>query len=452
MVSTSRDVLLRLLGLSMVAVALGACEGTWLGVNNDPPLVGQRISVLATEHKLKPSAELQGKIQLPKPRRNADWPQAGGFPPHAMHHIDLGASVSKLWLGNAGVGAVSRDRLLSSPIIGGGRAFVMDGEATVIAFDAKTGWRQWVRELSTDEDRGASLKSGGIAFDDGRIYATTGFGQVIALRAEDGEEVWRRSLWAPLRAAPTVSGDRVFVVTKDNELRVLSTTDGRELWTHTGIQEVASLLGSPSPAVDSGVVVVGYSSGELFALRVENGGVLWSDSLTTVRRSDPLSNMSDIRGRPVIDRGRVYSISHSGIMVAIDLRTGQRLWELEAGGTDQPWVAGDFLFVIGNESEIIAVEAKTGQVAWISQLPKWEDEEDHEGRIQWTGPVLAGDRLIATGSHGRVYSLSPYTGEILGTEEMPDGVSMAPIVADGMLYFLTNNGQLVAYGTVEPDR
>lgn len=438
--------ILRSMVMAGTILAVAACGSeTWLGANETQPLAGERISVLAHERSLQPSPEAAARLQLPRPRRNANWPQAGGYPHHAMHHLDLEPTIHRVWFASAGEGATSRDRLLATPIVGDGQIFVMDSDANVIAFNAKTGARKWTKELAPPEGMGDSLRSGGLAYDDGRIYATTGFGHVIAISATNGHELWRHPLWVPLRAPPTVSGDRVFAVNKDNELHVLSTEDGHELWSHSGILEIASLLGSPSPAVEAGVVVVGYSSGELFALRMENGGVLWSESLTAVRRSDPLSNMADIRGRPVIDRGRVYAVSHSGIMVAIDLRTGQRLWELEVGGTDQPWIAGDYLYVVSNESEVAAVEAKTGQIAWLTRLPKYTDPEERDERILWAGPVVAGDRLIVVGSHGKAKSISPYTGDILSEEEMPAGATTAPIVADGMIYFLTDEAELIAY-------
>ncbi|HLO79052.1 MAG TPA: PQQ-binding-like beta-propeller repeat protein, partial [Magnetospirillum sp.] len=271
------------------------------------------------------------------------------------------------------------------------------------------------------------------------------FAQVVSLDAKTGKVLWRQTLSGPMRGAPTVRAGRVFVVTVDNQTHCLSAEDGTVQWTHQGISEGASLLAGSSPAVDGNVVVVPYSSGELFALRVDNGTVLWQDHLATVRRTDNVATLSDIRGRPIIDRGRVYAIGHADLLVAIDLRSGRRLWEREIGGIQSPWVAGDYLFLISNNNEALALEAKTGRVLWVTQLQVWEDEEDKEGRIIWAGPVLASDRLILGSSHGRLVSLSPYTGEVLGRVSISDGVTIQPSVADNTLYFITNDADLVAY-------
>ena len=125
-------------------------------------------------------------------------------------------------------------------------------------------------------------------------------------------------------AAPVVSGGRVFAVTLDNQVHALDVADGRSQWSHRGIEEAAILIGAASPAVAGSSVVVPYSSGEIFSLLAENGRVLWNDSLAAVNRIDPIADLAHIRGLPVIDRGLVLAVSHSGRMVAIDLRRGVR--------------------------------------------------------------------------------------------------------------------------------
>ena len=248
-----------------------------------------------------------------------------------------------------------------------------------------------------------------------------------------------------MRAAPTAAAGRVFAVTKDNQLLALDATTGAVLWSHTGTVETAGLIGGASPAVDGDIVVAPYSSGEIFALRVENGRVLWSDSLAAIRRVDAVSALADIRGRPVIDRGRVYAISHSGRMVAIDLPTGRRVWEAELGGVEQPWVVGDFIYVLTTDAHVVSLTAIDGRIRWVTSIGLFKDPQDRDGRINWSGPVLAGDRLIVAGDHGEALAVSPYTGEILGQETMPGGVSVAPAVADATLYFLTDKASLVAF-------
>ncbi|MGE5477809.1 MAG: PQQ-binding-like beta-propeller repeat protein [Bacteroidales bacterium] len=435
--------MMRRLALVVVAsMGLAACS-SWMGGSSAPPLPGKRISVLNRDKALEPEAA-NVEIKLPPPEANEDWPQAGGYANHAMHHMEVGERLEKRWSTGIGAGAGKRARLLAQPVVAEGLVFTMDAEAEVRAVNAKTGSTVWKRDL-TPNDEDTTFASGGVAYEDGQLFVSTGFAQVVSLDAKTGKVLWRQTLSGPMRGAPTVRAGRVFVITVDNQTHCLAAEDGAVQWTHQGISEGASLLAGTSPAVDGNVVVVPYSSGELFALRVDNGSVLWQDQLATVRRTDNVATLSDIRGRPIIDRGRVYAIGHADLLVAIELRSGRRLWEREIGGIQSPWVGGDYLYLITNNNEAVALEAKTGKLLWVTQLQVWRDEEDKEGRIVWAGPVLASDRLIVGSSEGYLVSLSPYTGQVLGKLSISDGVTIQPAIADNTMYFLTNDADLVAY-------
>ncbi|MAN80416.1 MAG: pyrrolo-quinoline quinone [Rhodospirillaceae bacterium] len=410
------------------------------------PLPGTRIAILANQRTLAADAELKDhQILLPAPSPNPEWPQPGGYPNHAMHHILVPENIAEAWSTGVGTGVDDELRILGSPVAAGGRIFTMDSESEVYATDMKTGRVIWSAELAPDSEADDGLLSGGVTTEGGKVYAATGFGHVVALDAATGKEAWRTVLSGPMHAAPTVRGGRVFVITLDNRTFALDAKTGQQIWDHSGITESASLLGSASPAVDQGVVIVPYSSGELVALRAENGRLLWSDSLASLKRSDIVSALSHIRGRPIIDRGRVIAISHSGIMAAYDLRTGRRIWERDIGGIESPWIAGDYIFVLTNDSEVAAVSRDTGGVYWVRPLPRFENPDKQQDPVVWTGPILASDRLIVAGSHGVAWALSPYSGKFIGEVEMPDGISVPPIVADGRVIFLSDDAELIVY-------
>lgn len=430
-----------LAAMGMVLLSLGACD--WFDKKKDP-LPGERISVLVHSRSLKPDPGAATDIVLPAPAPNRDWPQAGGYPNHAMHHLLVNDQLKRAWKTDIGSGASDYERLVGSPVIAGGRIFAADAENRISAYDTKDGSRIWREDVTPKrEDSGHIV--GGLAFYRDRIYVSAGFAQVVALDAKNGKEVWRQPIPGPMRTPPTAHGGRIFVVTVDNQVFALDSETGKALWTYAGIAETASILGGGSPAVDGGVLVVPFSSGELVALRVENGRLLWSDSLATARRTDQVSTLSHIRGRPIIDRGRVFAMSHGGIMVSIDLRSGRRVWDREIGGLESPWVAGDYLFALTSDAEIACLNRADGRILWVQELPRFSDEKKKKGPIVWTGPILASDRLIVGGSHGQALAISPYTGQIIGREEMPDGVAVAPVVADGSVYFLANDADLVAY-------
>src|SRR5262252_611593 len=420
------------------------CE--WLGIGDKKqPLPGERISVLGLDTTFEPDPQVASTpVTLPPPVSNTEWPEPGGNPAHAMVHPALPDRIARAWETGVGEGASRRTRVLSQPVVAGGRVFAMDGGVQVSAVDAGTGSRIWQVDLKPEGMRGSAF-GGGPSFWNDRLYVSTGYAQVLALDPADGKVIWRTNVAAPIRSGPTVSDGRIFVVTVDNELVVLAADDGRRLWNHNAIPETASLLGSASPAVDGEVVVAAYSSGELYALEVENGRPLWSDNLAGTRSVNAVASLADIRGRPILDRGRVFAASHSGRMAAIDLRSGDRAWEQEFGSTHSPWVVGDYLYVLSNENDLVCLTRNDGKIRWVYQLPSYQNEKKKKDPMTWAGPVLGSDRLIVLSSAGDAVSLSPYTGEPLGREEMTAGGYLSPVIADNSLYVLTDDATLSAY-------
>lgn len=429
-----------------LGLLLAGCESVGdLFEAKEERLPGERIAILATDRGLQPDPQIADEpVRLAEPYVNPAWTQAGGSPAHAMYHLALGDSPRRTWSADVGDGSDDDRQLLAQPLVVENVVYAMDSLSLVTAFEAASGRVIWRQDLEP-EDEDAGYFGGGIAYDNGRIFVSTGFARVFALDAASGEVLWQTPVAAPMRAAPTATDGRVFVVTLDNETVALAAEDGTTLWTHSGLQEDAGLIGGASPAVSGSTVVAPYSSGEIVGLLAENGRVLWSDSLSAVARIDPLGDIAQIRGAPVIDRGIVFAISHAGRMIAIDLRQGLRAWEAEVGGTEMPWVGGDYVFAVTNDAQLVALTRREGRVRWVLPLPRYEDPDDQEDPIQWAGPVLASDRLILAGSNGQALSVSPYTGELLGAIELPDDVRIAPVVADGALYFVTEGGSLVAY-------
>lgn len=427
----------------MASVALGGC-GLFFGPPAEKKLPGERVSVLRFDRALQPDPDLARlPVRLPPPWGNPGWPQAGGLASHAMHHLDLGDAPSRAWRASVGRGSNSERRLLAQPVVAGNRVYALDASARVYALEAASGERVWRKDLRPREETEGTL-GGGMAFDNGRLYVTTGFAEVFALNAKSGAVIWRRKVSGPMRAAPTAAAGRIFAITIDNKTHALAADDGRMLWTHTGTAETAGLLGGASPAVADGIVVVPYSSGELFALRAANGRQLWTEFLARPQRTSAVSTMADIQAAPVIDRGRVIVISNSGRMVAMKLRNGALVWEQRISGQQSPWVAGEFIYVVTTEGYLVCLTRRDGRVRWVRTVPLYENEKKKTGLISWAGPVLAGDRLLLAGSHGEVLSVSPYTGDLLGTLEMPDAVFIPPAVADKTLYFLTDDADLIA--------
>lgn len=431
-----------LLAAVLLALSLGGCD---IFDKKKTPLPGERSPVFADRKDLEPDKETAGvQVELPAPVTNDSWPQSGGFANYAMQHLAIGAAPQVIWSADVGSGSSSTRVLTTPPVVADGKVFAKDAQSTVSAYDAETGKLLWRVTLKPEKARDTDEFGGGLAWYGGRLFVTTGFAAVFCLDPDTGKEVWVSGVSAPVRGAPLVFGDRVFSISIDNKLHAMAAVDGADLWNFTAVQESTGFVGGNSPAGSAEYIVAPFSSGELVGLRIDNGRQVWNESLIG-RRSEmrAFGNLADIRGRPVIDRGLVLAIGSGGLMVAVDLRTGQRLWERNIGGNQTPWTAGRFVFAVTGSADVIALERATGQVKWVTPLTQYEDEKRRRP-VLWAGPVLASDRLLVAGSTGELLALSPYTGEVLGKMTLGAPVRLGPVVAKGTIYVLTDTGRLIA--------
>jgi outer membrane protein assembly factor BamB len=409
------------------------------------PLPGERVAVFSDRRDLEPDKDMAGvQVIIPPPTVNDSWPQSGGFANYAMYNLAVSDSPRTIWTADVGAGSSSSRILTTPPIMAEGKVFAKDAESTVSAFDADTGKLIWRVTLQPEKARDTDEFGGGLAYYGGRLFVTTGFASVHSLDPNDGKEIWNSSVSAPVRGAPLAFADRVFAISIDNKLQALAAVDGSDLWQYTALQEIAGYVGGTSPAGSGDNIVAPFSSGEVVGLRLESGRPAWNESLIG-RRSEvrAFGNLTDIRGRAIIDRGVVVAMGSAGQLAAIDLRSGQRLWERGIGGNQTPWAAGRFLFIVSANADVVAIGRDDGKVKWVTPLTQFRDDK-RRVPVLWGGPVLAGDRLLVAGTLGELLALSPYTGEILGKIDLRDPVRLAPIVANRTIYVLTDSGRLIA--------
>jgi outer membrane protein assembly factor BamB len=427
------------------ALAAGGC-GVFKKGAPRTPVLGERIAVLATETDVAVDpATAALPMTLPAPVTNPNWAQSGGNEAKNIGHVALPANIAQAWAVSIGRGTSVSARLAAAPIVADGRVYTIDTTATVRAFDAQSGATVWSSQFGTERGNDAAMFGGGIAFSDGKIYATNGLGFVAALDATNGGVVWQVRPGGPLRGSPTVANGAVYVMSQDNQLYSLKVEDGSTNWTQAASLEIAGIFGVASPAYAQGTIVAGFSSGELNAYRYENGRPVWQDALARTSIRTSVSSLSDVDADPVIDNGQVIAIGQGGRMVALELITGQRMWELNLAGIATPWVAGDWIFVVTDDAKVMAIARASGKIRWITQLPAFHNPKSKNGPISYTGPILAGGRLIVGSSEGAIIFVEPDHGAVQGQTNLKVGVTLPPVVANNMLYVLDDDGRLHAF-------
>lgn len=407
---------------------------------------GERVAVLVNEAEIQiDEATAAQPMTLPAAVPNEAWAQSGGNASKSVGHVALGNTLGVAWTASIGQGSGKSGRLGGGPVVADGKVFTMDTSGTVRAFDATSGGLIWSARFGDAGSNSNSLYGGGVAYDGGRIYGTNGLGYVAALDASNGSPIWTVRPGGPLRGEPSVADGTVYVMSQDNQIYSLKTADGTTNWSNAAALEIAGVFGAAAPSIGQGTVVAGFSSGELNAYRYENGRMVWQDALSRTSITTSVAALSDIDADAVIDGGSVYAIGQGGRMVALDLFSGQRIWELNFAGIATPWIAGDWLFAVNDRGQVVAISRATGKIKWINQLPRYENMKKKSNPITYVGPVLAGERLILAGSNGALININPVDGSFQSQVAVKDGISFQPVVANNTLYILTDSGRLVAY-------
>ena len=425
----------------LMPLALGGCSWfDWLTDEQKKPIPGNRIPVLAAARGMR--IDSIEPVVLPPVETNPAWLQYGGLVSHVGGN--LAGGLTRAWSSNIGRGGDYRTRLTAQPLISGGQVYTMDTDCAVTAFQLATGQRIWHTKTRPKKNTTSNV-GGGIAIADGEIYVASGLAQALALDLETGAIKWRTDIPAPARSSPTVTAEGMFLCTMDQQLIGLSRHDGKFLWSYQATGVNTGTLGQAAPAYAEGVLVAGFESGDLAAVRADSGTLVWTDNMGGVKGSATLSEFASVRGAPVIDGGLVFAVGLGGLLAALDLRSGRRVWQRDIAGSNTPWIAGDFMFLVDTEQKVGAIDKNDGTVHWVEDLPRFNNPKRTRGLITWYGPSLVGGKLVLVSDKGKMAVLDPISGALVTSTNLEDTASLAPVAAQGYVFVLTDDATLTAY-------
>lgn len=386
-------------------------------------------------------------LSLPGQQSVADWPQVNGNAAHLAVNAAYSGALKPVWRANVGRGSSRKDRITAAPVVAGGRVYTLDASDTIAA-TSTGGGTLWRTDLTPAGEHSGEGSGGGIAFGEGSVFATTGFGELIALDPSNGGIRWRQKFDVAVGGAPTVAGGTVYVVARDGTGWAVEAKDGKVVYSQGGAGAASGVTGGSSPAVSGDTVIFPFASGDLMAVKISDGTPIWHGFVAGKRAGRAYAAFSDLTGAPVIAGNTVYAGSSAGRLTALDLTTGAAIWAARDGALNPPVLAGGALFLVNDEDQLLRVDAGSGEVVWRIDMPYFEKDKVEKKRktiFNHYGPVLAGGRIITASSDGLIRAFDPLSGRLLGTAEIAGGAAAPPVVAGGTLYVLSQSGQLNAY-------
>ncbi len=385
-------------------------------------------------------------ISLPATVNLSEWVQRGGTSAQRRAHPALSAAPQRVWSASIGSGENRQTRITAEPVFAGGRIFTMDARATVTATGVN-GETLWSRDLTPAGERTPNASGGGLAYGEGTLFVTNGYGRLVALDPATGAERWTQRFEAPVTAAAAVSGGMVHVVSNDSVARGIDARDGRVRWEITGVPSASSFAGRAAPSYSGNTVILPFPSGELVGANLTTGATEWRTAVAGTRIGRAWGSVHDITGDPVVVGDTVYVGNATGRVMALSAATGQQRWTAREGAYGPVWPVGGSMFLISDEGQLLRLNAANGDMIWSVDLPYFVRERERRRNAIFAhyGPVLAGGRMWIASSDGLLRGYDPASGTLAVTTEIPGGAATTPIVVGGALYVVSQNGQLHAF-------
>ncbi len=340
------------------------------------------------------------------------------------------AKIHSLWYTSTpGTGSTS-DYLKLTPAISGTSIFTVSQNGVIAATNTKTGKSLWHTRVSADINSGAAVYNG-------VVFIGTREGDLYALDQNTGKTLWKTASSSEVLAPAAVSGNVVLLKTIDGRVTAFSTVDGHDLWKYQQTEPNLILRGSSAPQITRDSVIVGFENGDLVKLTLHGGRVQWQRAIAEPQGIFAIQRMIDIDADPVVVGNRVYAATYQGRVAALDISSGNTLWDHDISSYAGIASDGNKVYVSDAQSHVFAFNAANGTVSW--EQPKLQAR-------MITGPAVIGNYVVVGDAEGYLHWMGKQDGRFVArTRVNHTGIVATPFVNDNVLYVYTKDGHLAAY-------
>ncbi len=366
--------------------------------------------------------------------------------PAELVKFDAEVKISREWRASIGDG-LGKKYLRLSPALVADAIIAADGYGRVEARNRFSGKRMWRRDTHVIEKgwfswmnfvdrRDPSFIGGGVGVGEGLVLLGTTFGEVVALSAADGTDVWRQDLGSEVLSTPVTGEGLVFAQTIDGRLVALDVESGQLRWRHDNQLPILTLRGTSSPVLADQIVYAGFANGKLTALRARNGEPIWEHRVMLPEGRSELERMVDVDARPMVLGSVVFAGAFQGRVKAISRRDGRPQWEQETSTFLDLAEGYDQVYVIDENDSVLALDHNTGQEVWALDI---------FARRKLSPPIAFSNYLAFGDEEGYLHVLAQRDGRLVGRRKLDgDGIRSGMVYADGTLFVLGNSGSLHA--------
>ena len=350
-------------------------------------------------------------------------------PPSPLVDFVETASPDNVWSQNIGKGT---DELFIKlvPAVLDDQVFIADTRGNIAALYADTGKNIWRKDSDLPI-------TGGPGADVNLVMVGTSEGDVLSLSIETGEEVWRSTVSSEVLSSPREADGVVVVRTIDGKVFALDATSGERLWIYDRTVPSLTLRGTSTPVIANGLVIAGFDGGRVTALELKTGKLIWETRVAISRGRSELERMVDIDTRPLIVGDTIYVTTFQANVSAISLENGQILWQRDISSHSELGADGRNLYVTDEMSNVWALDRFSGASIW---------KQEKLTSRQVTGPAVLGDKVIVGDLEGYLHWMDKSTGDFVARRRVSkDPILAKPTTANDMLFAYSSDGTLSAY-------
>jgi outer membrane protein assembly factor BamB len=349
--------------------------------------------------------------------------------PAALTEIVPTLATQKRWSAKIGAG-IGRKRTQLRPVIDEGRIFAADYKGLLVALDAQSGRRQW--EVKTELPL-----SGGPGVQGDHVYVGTENGSVHAFDKDSGASRWVAQVSSEVLAAPISEDGIVVVRCIDGRIFGLDAATGRRLWIYDHSVPLLTLRGNSEPLVRAGIVYIGYDGGEVVSLRLDDGSLVWEQTVVSTEGRSELERLADIDGQLVYVASDLLVASYKARLASLAADSGRLLWFKDIASATGVVVERVNLAISDRDDNVWLLDRRSGSTTW---------KQDQLSNRALTRPAFIGNFVVVGDFEGYLHWINVVDGQFAArTKVGGSGFVSAPLVAGGLLYVLTKGGELSAY-------
>ena len=399
---------------------------------NNESMEGERLDLYQLE--MDSHLSKSGKsINLSPQKTIKSLSQVDNGPTHLFVHSKFNVPLVKSWdisLKNKGS--------ISAPVFSNQHVFILDSRANLYSFGLD-GKKEWVLDLAPSLEKNQKTHhSGGIVLNKENLFVATGFGEIFSINL-DGSINWKKRFDSPFRGAPIFSNNKIFVINA-NDLAIAINKKGETIWTLQGPTRPTLLSKGISPALKNNKLLLPFSAGQLTAVRPNSGAELWTAAFDQSNKGEAYSIIGDFGGSPVIKSNKVFLISSSGQLLALNLNSGRKIWSVSVGSNSTPLIVGGSIFVVSTKGQLVRIGENNGEVIWSRNI-----SGSNTSNEKFFGPTLAGNFLWITGTDGYLRKFDPSMGKEFSKHRIGHQILYRTYAVHDKLFIISKSGKIIAF-------